>query len=71
MANSCTGTPSFPRGFNSRSMASVSWVGEVVKVRTELAKISATMRMDTNRLFKRPFWVILMMPHCHKGSPVP
>ena len=47
MANSCTGTRSLARGFSSRSMASVSWVGEVVKVSTELARISAMMRTET------------------------
>ena len=71
MANSCTGTPILARGLKSRSMASVSCVGEVVNVRTELASIRVIMRIDTNRLFNSPFFVIFMNPHCQSGSPVP
>ena len=71
MANSCTGTRNLERGFKSRSMASVSWVGEVVKVSTELARIRAMMRTEMNTQFKMPLRVIFKKPHCHRGSPVP
>ena len=71
MANSWTGTWSLVRGFSSRSMASVSWVGEVVKVRMEVARIRMTMRTVTKMLLRMPFRVMRKMPNCTRGSPLP
>ena len=58
-------------GFISRSIASVSSVGEVVKVRQELASIRQTMRTVTKIARLMPLTVILNIHHCHSGSPVP
>ena len=71
IANSCTGTCSSASGFKSRSIASVSCVGEVVNVRIELMRISTTMRTAIMMLFKMPFIVIVMKPSFTSGSPVP
>ena len=58
-------------GFISRSIASVSSVGEVVKVRHELAKIRQIMRTVTKTALWIPFHVTFIIQKCQIGSPAP
>ena len=71
IALSCTGKCTLFKGFINLSIASVSSVGDVVKVRAELARIRQIILTVTNTERLIPFTVILIIPHCHIGSPVP